>query len=499
MNLKSKLIDKIVNLNLDYVYHRQSLVKGYNYYKERVVISMYSPRFEELIAYVQGTNVYCVHMFLRGNSFVNNCTCPVSQNCKHVIACLYEIRNDYSLYDTETSTNDNDFKLNKDPSFGEMMKFLKRLVGPKYILNYFVDGDFRIYYRRILEKIRIEIKDGQLIALEHLSEVINFASKITYHASANFHIEIAKDIYPLVELVIQIGNNDMIDALTKSTDSKGMDILIDCLSKYEEDHMANDITSKLLDRIISYVKDTTGIVSDKVNIMIANNYLLHNPIKFRQFARNNINVGPIRQMLVQSLYYDKRYEEIVELYKDITPESAKEYTILIASKKALNEDIEFLVDSFLLKYASVENIKMLKGLGVDEKIIDLAVLNAISIIPDEKMRINAMLNMGYKDEVDKLISKLKPKDALQLIHSNFKALIKDPTDSLFKFYQKILIDLYYDIDHKFLSYLDDFDSMPFSVFYKVQVIKELERTFIIDDYTTRYYIRNIEYGALLTE
>lgn len=63
-------------------------LKGYAYYEEDRVESLEAVNFNELEAEVIGKNTYKVSLRLENGELLNECTCPISWNCKHVVAAM---------------------------------------------------------------------------------------------------------------------------------------------------------------------------------------------------------------------------------------------------------------------------------------------------------------------------------------------------------------------------------------------------------------------------
>lgn len=487
---KSKLISSIYNLDIAKYYHHQSLVKGFNYYKQNAVQSVYSPRQDELISYVQGTENYCVHFRLQGNRIVSNCSCPVGENCKHVIATIYEVKNNYQLYDNSCSVADFKINLYQDPTFEELYRALDRLAGPDYKLNVYVDGDFGLFIRKITNIMINEIRNNDLICVEHFNKFVPFISKLKYHPTAVKVVDVKKIVYSLVEAIILVNNSAIIDEIISNPSGISFDYLIDCLTQYDEDHGESTIASNILDQIMTKVQNYDGVVSDKANVLIANNYLLHNQIKFRQFARKNINNQEIRQMYIQSLFFDKAYQEIIDVFKENTPSSQKEYAIYISSLKETKQECNDIVHQFLRKYASIENIKLLKNYNISDDIIKSGVLEYSESL-DLTDRIKFLMKLGYKDIVVKLIKESNDdREVINIIHNNFKQLITSASDELFTIYQILIVNNATRISRRLESYLEDFNYVECGGVYRVLLFNELFERGYIDKYYCDWYTRH---------
>lgn len=490
---KSKLITNIYNLDIDRLFHRQSLVKGFNYYKQDAVQTMYSPRQDELISYVQGAENYCVHFRMQGNRILNKCTCPVGENCKHAIASMYVVKNNYQLFDNDCSVEDFKFGLYQDPTFDELFRTLVRLVGPKYMLNIYVEGDFNLLYKKLCNLVIKEIRNNDIVCIDHFNALVPFITKINYHSSSVVTIDVNKTLYQLVEAIILTKNSNYIDSLISNPRGIGFDYLIDCLGQYEEEHSESEFATSILDQIINKVQNYDGEVSDKANVLIANNYLLHNKIKFRQFARKNINNQEIRQMYIQSLFFEKAYQEIIDIFKDIKPVSQKEYATYISSLMETNHECNDIVLEFLIKFASIENIKLLKNYNINEEIIKNGVLS-YSYSLGISDRIKFLIKLGYKDVVVKMIKEEEDeKEVLNVIHSHFKQLITSPEDELFLFYQELIFSNFTKIARRLETYVDDFDNLECGGVYKALMYNELCDLGYIDKYYRDWYIRSANF------
>ena len=170
MILMSKLLTKIANLDLDRRYFKGTLVKGFDYYKEKRVRYVYSPKYEELIAFVEGTETYAVHFFLKNNNLAYNCTCPYQYDCKHIIACFYYLKEHIAEFDEITSKQE-PFRLQMPKNFTVYYDSLIRLIGENYTVSFFTEGDFHFLFNKLcedldkLKKLKLSPNDKSYVKL----------------------------------------------------------------------------------------------------------------------------------------------------------------------------------------------------------------------------------------------------------------------------------------------------------------------------------------------
>ncbi len=105
--------------------------RGYDYYEQGRVKNLIIEG-KNAKAIVSGTRNYRVTINLQNSNF--KCTCPYESNCKHLVAVIYELRNNSKIATTEDLKS----KLNKK-SKEELIEILQKINKRQIVkLSYFL-------------------------------------------------------------------------------------------------------------------------------------------------------------------------------------------------------------------------------------------------------------------------------------------------------------------------------------------------------------------------
>lgn len=462
--IQSKLIKKIMETDFNNRFFKPIVVKGLDYYKSGKVKEIYSPRYEELIGVVSGTIDYYVHLSLDKNAIHYSCSCPYQYNCKHIVAMMNKVKDNYEKFDDEAKVIE-PVRGNSNPRLDEIVSFLYRLVGENFVISEYVEGEFNIYYNRLIRFLKEIIKsdEDKYQAGKFISDVLLFSVVVSYHNST-YQIKLDRDIFPLIKEVCLLTEDNeyhIIDGILDNISNKNINVLIEALKDYSKTGAITYAYNKLLNGAFGFASINQTVDLNNLIILKAKSLYKLDKDAFIKYANTYSYVEEIRLLLLQILFEEGKYSECISLYEkyDIYF-NVNNYRYYLESLIKKGYDYNTSVIESFANNPTYELFAIIKDLGLlnDENLKNKIKEIASSEI-DFSGKAKIISEIGDIKELYKLIvSMVNPKDRIEAIHDNIKSLMGINDLELIKIMEDDIVSILDRTDSfkSITKYLDDF-------------------------------------------
>ena len=497
--LQSKLVRKIVDTDINNRFFGAVLAKGKTYYLEKRVKEIYSPRYEELIARVEGTSDYYVHMSIDKNNIHYDCTCPFQYNCKHIVSVLHEIRNNPIKYDEATSLIE-PVRGNNNPRLDEIIVFLYRLIGPNKVISGYVEGEFNIYFNRLLRGIKEIIKsdeDKYLIG-KYINDCLSFAISCTYH-NTTYKIKFERDIYPLINEVLMLDENkesNLVSGIIENTNDENITVLIEALKEFSKVNKITYTYNKLLNGVFGYASiNQTVDLNNLIELKAKSLYELDKEA-FLKYANTYSYVEEIRYLLFKVYFDNEKYNEVISLYEkyDIYF-NVQNYELYLKSLIRLGYDYKDSVIESFENNPSYELYEVIKRCDLlNDNDLKNCILNISSSQKDFSGKAKIIAELGdIKDVFKIIISITNTKERLDAILENIDN-IKGINDlELIKVLEEDIV-LSYEKNSNFkliTKYLDIFYNLKLGNMYLHNLLLYINKKYGVTVFEQPLYMRYV--------
>ena len=310
-----------MKIDFEDLFDEKILKRGYNYYLEDSVhdVTKNGNCYEGL---VYGTEIYEVQIKIddKGDIEDMRCNCPYAEenNCKHMVALLYYLKNDKKIKKTIKNTENYDRILDKI-SEKEIKEFVLEKIYEnfdfqnefrKYFIQYFKKTPKKVYEKRIAQSIYQVI--GRRGFIEY-DETYKFSNVIyDYMQEANNLIKHNEYQTPfwiaslILEELPDLSIDDS-DGTTSYVESECIEVIEEILEKCKNNNIIIEIFNWMLEVI---KKDTLGDYSYEVERLL-DEYFTED-----KFVNEKLKVidEKIQKLKQQEKYYysDYKMEELIK-------------------------------------------------------------------------------------------------------------------------------------------------------------------------------------------
>lgn len=310
-----------MKIDFEDLFDEKILKRGYNYYLEDSVhdVTKNGNCYEGL---VYGTEIYEVQIKIddKGDIEDMRCNCPYAEenNCKHMVALLYYLKNDKKIKKTIKNTENYDRILDKI-SEKEIKEFVLEKIYEnfdfqnefrKYFIQYFKKTSKKVYEKRIAQSIYQVI--GRRGFIEY-DETYKFSNVIyDYMQEANNLIKHNEYQTPfwIASLILEELPDlpiDDSDGTTSYVESECIEVIEEILEKCKNNNIIIEIFNWMLEVI---KKDTLGDYSYEVKRLL-DEYFTED-----KFVNEKLKVidEKIQKLKQQEKYYysDYKMEELIK-------------------------------------------------------------------------------------------------------------------------------------------------------------------------------------------
>ena len=310
-----------MKIDFEDLFDEKILKRGYNYYLEDSVhdVTKNGNCYEGL---VYGTEIYEVQIKIddKGDIEDMRCNCPYAEenNCKHMVALLYYLKNDKKIKKTIKNTENYDRILDKI-SEKEIKEFVLEKIYEnfdfqnefrKYFIQYFKKTSKKVYEKRIAQSIYQVI--GRRGFIEY-DETYKFSNVIyDYMQEANNLIKHNEYQTPfwIASLILEELPDlpiDDSDGTTSYVESECIEVIEEILEKCKNNNIIIEIFNWMLEVI---KKDTLGDYSYEVERLL-DEYFTED-----KFVNEKLKVidEKIQKLKQQEKYYysDYKMEELIK-------------------------------------------------------------------------------------------------------------------------------------------------------------------------------------------
>lgn len=402
-----------MKIDFEELFEEKILKRGYNYYLEDSVhdVTKNGSYYEGL---VYGTEIYEVQIEIDDNGNVEdmNCDCPYAEenNCKHMVALLYYIKNDGKIENRKIIRNiDNFEKILDRISESEIKEFVLTKIYENsnfqnefrsHFVQYFEKTPKRVYARRISQSVYQAI--GRKCFIEYdetdrfsypMYEYIQEARNLIKHNEYQAPFWIASLILEeLPDLPI-----DDSYGTTSHVESECIEVIEEILEKCKSKNIINEIFNWIIESIKN---DTLGDYSDGIEKILDEYFIEDKFIKERlkiidaKIQELNGEKGHYREYKLESLikikiallyqlgmdkealetikdniYFDSIRRMLIDKERENGNIDQVEELLSIYIKQNNNEKYKDLVQETLFKYsrASFKYYKKLRELYTKEQ------------------------------------------------------------------------------------------------------------------------------------
>lgn len=266
-----------MKIDFEELFEEKILKRGYNYYLEDSVheVSKNGNYYEGL---VYGTEIYEVQIEIDDNGNIENmnCDCPYAKenNCKHMAAFLYYLKNDGQIENKKATRNiDNYDKIVDKISENEIKEF----VLTKLYENYDFQNEFRSYFVQYFEKTPKKVYEKRIA--QSIYQVIGRKGFIEYNETYKFsnsmydYIQEASNLikhkeyqapFWIASLILEELPDlpiDDSDGTTSYVENECVEVIEEILEKCKDEKIINEIFNWIIESIKS---DTLGDYSDGI-------------------------------------------------------------------------------------------------------------------------------------------------------------------------------------------------------------------------------------------
>lgn len=311
-----------MNINFENLFEEKILIRGYNYFLNDAVHNV-TKNGKYYNGVVDGTQVYNLQIKIDDNGTIDemHCNCPyaLENNCKHMAAFLFYIRNNGDVEKGNVAENAYDYSkiLNQIPET-EIKEFILSKIYENFdfqnefrshFVQYFEKTSKDVYERRIAQSIYYSIGKNGFIEYNETDKF--FHSMCAYIIEAENLIKHNEYQAPfwIASLILERLPNlpiDDSDGTTYSIENECVSVIEKILEKCQDDNIKNDIFNWIIESIKNneLTNFTGGISAILDEYFIEDKYL-----KERLIFVNN----EIQKLEQQSDRYSEYYlEDLIE-------------------------------------------------------------------------------------------------------------------------------------------------------------------------------------------